>query len=115
MSVVFGLGTRLRVRMRTKLASFTTDSNHRVLRMAYIDQGEFEAMNLLSGWGAARSDEHQFHVKIKVSTLAVFELSSFDKWSEQRKKEGEKRHFRYRTLLRLAVFRVAFGQPYESC
>ena len=76
--------------------------------MAFIDQGEFEAMKSLSGWEAAHSDEHQFHAKIKVRTLAIFELSLFDKWSEQRKK-GEKWHFCYRTLLRLAVFRVAFG------
>ena len=54
--------------------------------MTFIDQGEPEAMKSLSGWKAVRSDEHQFHVKIKVSTLAVFELSLFDKWSEQRKK-----------------------------
>ena len=52
--------------------------------MAFIDQGEFEAMKSLSGWDAAHSDEHQFGAKIKASTLAVFELSSFDKWSEQR-------------------------------
>ena len=52
--------------------------------MAFIDQGEFEAMKSLSGWEAARSDERQFRVKIKVSTLAVFELSLLDKWSEQR-------------------------------
>ena len=83
--------------------------------MGFINQGEFEAMKLLSGWEAARSDEHQFHAKIKMSTLAVFELSSFDKWSEQRKKVGEKWHSCYHTLLHLAVFHVDFGQPYESC
>ena len=53
--------------------------------MAFIDQGEFEAMKTLSGWEVARSDEHQFCAKIKVSTLAIFELSLLDKWSEQRK------------------------------
>ena len=52
--------------------------------MAFIDQGEFEAMKMLSGWEAARSDEHQFHAKINVSTLAVFQLSLLDTWSEQR-------------------------------
>ena len=85
--------------------------------MAFIDQGEFEAMKTLSGWEAARSDEHQFRAKIKVSTLAVFELSLLDKWSEQRKnkKEYEKWHFCYHTLLRLAVFRVVFGHLYECC
>ena len=44
--------------------------------MASIDQGEFEAMKTLSGWEAAHSDEHQFHAKIKVSALAVFELGA---------------------------------------
>ena len=53
--------------------------------MAFIDQGEFEAMKTVKGWEAAHSDEHQFRAKIKVSTLAVFELSLLDKWSEQRK------------------------------
>ena len=54
--------------------------------MAFIDQGEFEAMKSLSGWEAACSDEHQLGAKIKVSTLAVFELLLLEKWSEQRKK-----------------------------
>ena len=84
--------------------------------MAFINQGEFEAMKLLSGWEAARSDEHQFRAKIKVSTLAVFELSLLAKWPEQKKKkEDEQWHFCYRTPLRLAVFRVAFGHFNESC
>ena len=43
--------------------------------MAFVDQGEFEAMKTLSGWEAARCDEHLFRAKIKVSTSAVFELS----------------------------------------
>ena len=55
--------------------------------MAFVDQGEFEAMKTLSGWEAEHCDEHPFRAKIKVSTWAVFELSSFDKWSEQRKKK----------------------------
>ena len=56
--------------------------------MAFIDQGKFEAMKSLSGWEAVRSDEHQFRAKIKVGTLAVFELSLLDKWSEQRKNKN---------------------------
>ena len=40
-------------------------------------------ISVVSGWQAARSDEHQFRAKIKVSTLAVFELSSFDKWKKE--------------------------------
>ena len=50
--------------------------------MAFIDQGEFEAMKTLSLCRAPRCDEDRF---------------------------------RYRTLLRLAVFRVAFGHLYEPC
>ena len=70
MSVAFGLGTRLHVRacvQNLKMASFTTNSKHSVLGMAFIDQGEFEAMKTLSGCEAARCDEHPFHAKIKVS------------------------------------------------
>ena len=52
--------------------------------MAFVDQGELEAMQTLSGWEAARYDEHLFRAKIKVSAWAIFELSLFDKWSEQR-------------------------------
>ena len=54
------------------------DSNHRVLWMAFIDQGEFEAMKTLSGWEAVRWDEHPFRVKIKVSAWTAFELLLFD-------------------------------------
>ena len=36
--------------------------------MAFLDQGEFEAMKVLSGWEAVRCGEHQFRAKIKVST-----------------------------------------------
>ena len=35
-------------------------------------------MKSLSGWVAARCDEHQFRAKIKVSTWTVFELSLFE-------------------------------------
>ena len=68
--MVFGLGTRLHVRMRTKLENgvLRNDSNHRVLWIAFIDQGEFEAMKTLSGRRAPRCDKHQFCVKMTVST-----------------------------------------------
>ena len=69
-------------------------------------------MKSLSGWEAAHSDEHQFRAKIKVSTIAVFELSSFDKWPEQRKKM--KNGTFAIAHLRLAVFHVAFAHLYES-
>ena len=85
--------------------------------MAFVDQGEFEAMKTLSGWEAERCDEHPFRAKIKVS-LEPF--SSYRRLTsglnkERKKKEYEKWYFCYRTLLRLAVFRVAFGHLYESC
>ena len=63
------------------MASFATDSNHRVLWIAFFDQGEFEAMKTLSGWEAARCDEHSFRAKIKVSAWTVFELSLFEQKS----------------------------------
>ena len=78
------------------MASFATDSNHRVL---FIDQGEFKSVEMLSGWEAVRYDEHPFRAKIKVSAWTVFELSLFEQKSQQeRKKEDEKWHFCYRTL-----------------
>ena len=36
--------------------------------MAFVDQGEFEAMKMLSAWEAAHCDYNQFRAKIKVST-----------------------------------------------
>ena len=46
--------------------------------MAFVDQGEFEATKTLSGWEAARCDEHPFRAKIEVSALTVFKLSLFE-------------------------------------
>ena len=90
MTVVFGLGTRLRVRMRTTLEngvlrneqlSGSTVNN-------FFDQGNFEAMKTLSGWEAARCDEHQFRAKIKVSTRAFWSYHCFKSGlNKERKKE----------------------------
>ena len=49
--------------------------------MAFIEQGEFEAMKTLSGWEAACCDEYMFRAKIKVSARPVFELSLFEQKS----------------------------------
>ena len=49
--------------------------------MAFIDQGEFEAMKTLSGWEAAHCDDDPFCAKIKVSAWTVFELSLFEQKS----------------------------------
>ena len=50
--------------------------------MAFV---EFEGLKTLSGWEAARYDEHPFRAKIKVSAWAIFELSLFDKmvWTKK--------------------------------
>ena len=70
MIVVFSLGTRLHVHMRTKLENGVLRNGQPTQSVVngFSDQGEFEAMKTLSGWEAACCDEHQFHAKIKVST-----------------------------------------------
>ena len=65
--MVFGLGTRLHVRMRTRLENGVL-RNGQQSGCGFFDKGKFEAMKTLSGWEAARCDEHQFRAKIKVST-----------------------------------------------
>ena len=62
----FGLGTRLRVRMRTKLENGVL-SNGQQPQCCKRLQGEFEAIKTLSGWEAAHCDEHPFRTKIKVN------------------------------------------------
>ena len=53
--------------------------------MAFIDQGEFEAMKTLGGWlVVARCDEYPFRAKIK------FELSLFEQESYQERKKNTK-------------------------
>ena len=70
MSVVFGLGTRLRVRMRTKLEKWRPSQRTAttVLRMAFIGQSEFEAIKTPNGRRAPRCDKDQFRPKMTVST-----------------------------------------------
>ena len=69
MTVVFGMGTRPRVRMRTKLENGVLSNGQQPQSVVngFVDQGEFEAMKTLSGWEAAHCDEHPFCAKIKVS------------------------------------------------
>ena len=92
MVVVFDLGTRVYAQcvQNYKIASFTMDSNHRVLWMAFIDQGQFEATKMLSRHRAPCCDKHQFCAKMMVNT----QINS--------------NHC-------LAVFRKEFGQLYETC
>ena len=65
MGVVFGLGTRLCVRMRTKLENGVLHNEQQPQSVVngFID----EAMKTLSGWEDARCDEYPFRAKIKVS------------------------------------------------
>ena len=70
MTVVFGLGTRLRVRMRTTLENgvLRDEQTSGSAVNNFFEQANFEAMKTLSGWEAARCDEHRFCAKMKVST-----------------------------------------------
>ena len=70
MTVVIGLGTRLDARMRTRLKNGVLRNGQQPgsAGNSFFDYSEFEAMKSLSGWVAARCDEHQFRTKIKVST-----------------------------------------------
>ena len=70
MTVVFGLGTRLRVRMRTTFENGVLRNGQQPGRAvnSFIDQGEFVVMKTLSGRRAPRSDKHQFRDKMTVIT-----------------------------------------------
>ena len=69
MTVVFGLGTRLRVRMRT-LENGVLRNRQQPGRAenSFIDRDEFVAMKTLSGCKAARCDKDQFRDKMTVCT-----------------------------------------------
>ena len=70
MTVVIGWGTRLDVRMRTRLENGVLRNGQQPgsAGNSFFDYSKFEALKSLSGWDVARCDEHQFRAKIKVST-----------------------------------------------
>ena len=70
MTVVFGLGIRLRVRMHTTLKNGVLRNGQQPGRAvnSFIDQGKFVVMKTLSGRRAPRCDKHQFRDKMTVST-----------------------------------------------
>ena len=70
MTMVFGLGTRLRVCMRTSFENGILCNGQQPGSAAnsFIDQGEFRAMKTLSGRIALCCDKHQFCDKMMVST-----------------------------------------------
>ena len=73
MTAVFGLGMKLRVCMRTKLENGVLSNKQQTQSVVngFVDQGEFEAMKMLSCWEAAHCDEYLFYAKIKVSVRTV--------------------------------------------
>ena len=70
MTVVFGLGMRLHVCMRTRLGNGVLRNQQQSGSAvnSFFDQGKFEAMKMLSGCKGASCGDHQFCAKIKVST-----------------------------------------------
>ena len=75
MALVFGLGTRLHVRMCTKLEN---GALHNVQQPEYcewfsIDQSEFGAVKMLSGRRALHCDKHQFRAKMTFEYLNHFQ------------------------------------------
>ena len=65
--MVFGLGTKLRVRLHTKLENSVL-SNRQQQQSVVIAFSEFKAMKTLSGYIAPRCDKDQFRAKMTVST-----------------------------------------------
>ena len=70
MTVVFGLGTRLRERMRTTLENGVLRNRQQPGRAenSLINQDEFVAMKTLSSCKAPCCDKHRFRDKMTVST-----------------------------------------------
>ena len=70
MIVIIGLGTRLDVRMRTRIENGVLRNGPQPgsTENSFFDYSKFEAMKSLSGWDAVRCNEQQFRAKIKVST-----------------------------------------------
>ena len=70
MTMVFSLGTRLRVRMRTTFENGVLRNGQQSVSAVnnFIDQGEFGAMKTLSDRIAPRCDKHKFCDKMTVST-----------------------------------------------
>ena len=70
MTVVFGLGMKLHVRMRTTLENGILRNRQQPGRAenSFIDQDKFVAMKTLSGCKAPHYDENQFCDKMMVRT-----------------------------------------------
>ena len=70
MTMVFGLGTRLCVRMRITLENGVLQNRQQPSSAvnSFINQGEFVAMKMSSDCRALCCDKHQFCDKMTVST-----------------------------------------------
>ena len=70
MTVVFGLGMRLRVGMHITLENGVLCNRQQAGRAenSFIDQGKFIAMKMLSGRKAPHCDKDQFCNKMTVNT-----------------------------------------------
>ena len=93
MTVVFGLGTRLCVGMRTTLENGVLHNGQQPDSAVniFINQCEFVGMKMLSCYIAPCCDKHPFCDKMTVSTWSIFEMSLFDEMVSTKK--GEKWHF----------------------
>ena len=76
--------------------------------MAFINQGKFEAMKMLSGQSTPRGDKHHF-VLNDGEYLNHLRDIIVKKLKAERRKIYEKWRFHDRTLSHLAVFRVTLG------
>ena len=94
MTVVFGLGTRLRVRMRTTFENGILRNGQQPGNAvnSFINLGKFVVMKTLSGGRAPWCDKHQFHDKMTVSTWTVFELLLFEQMVIMKKEEEKRRN-----------------------
>ena len=116
MTVVLGLGTRLRVCMRTTFENGVLRNGQQLGSAvnSSIDQGEFRAMETLSVCIALRCDKDQLYGKIYGEYLNHFR----DIVVEHCGLKKERRMRKMALLLphlHFAVFHVAFGHLYESC
>ena len=70
MTVVFRLGMRLRVWMRTRSENGVLHNGQQPGSAvnSFINEGKFEAVKMLTGCRAPHCGKHQVHAKIMVNT-----------------------------------------------
>ena len=106
LTVVFDLGTKLHVRISTRLENGVLRNGQQSGSAVnnFLDQGKFEALKMLSGLEAVMS------ISFMLKSRWVLEPFSSYRCLTSSLKKRKNLHFRYRTLSRLAVFREAFGR-----